>query len=125
MSDGLFEHPKINIMADGWYVVYHNGSVVTEHDVPSWGKVPKKKQIARLGLKWRHKRAEVKDKSNYIPPGSRYFRDIKHNLLTGVVVTGKPQLKERFIGYYSKKGKVKTVVDVITGKWSNRLEPYE
>jgi len=120
----LFQHVKVDKMKDGWYVVYGDGRVLTEHDVSGWTKIPDKKEIVRMGLKWRHKRSEIIGKRSYIAPGGKGFKDIKLNLANRTMVTGKAQVAERFIGYYSTKGKVKTVVNAKTGKWSNRLELY-
>jgi hypothetical protein len=114
-------HPKINQLEGGWYVIFRDGSVVTHKDKP-WAKIPKK-DIMVMGLKWRHKYIELRDKDNYIPPGETHMREISVARGDGVQVT-KQQLVGQFIGYYGEKGKVITRINTATGRVTKEEIPY-
>jgi hypothetical protein len=119
----VFAHPKINTLEGGWYVVYGDGSVVTENDMP-WIKVPNKTDIKIMGLKWRHKHFELEGKKAYVAPGETHMRELSMRD-TGKVSISKPSVVGRFIGYYDTDKKVITRVDLTSGKFITEEVPYD
>ena len=57
-------------MKRGWIAHYHDGRVITEDDMP-WNKVPEKRKIQRMILKWEDRIWELCDKENYTAPKKR------------------------------------------------------
>lgn len=116
----IVSHPKVNQLMGGWYVQYTNGEVLTQNDC-NWIKVPNKKNIKIMGLKWRHKHYELSDKLAYIPPGETLQKDLaigNKGIRTVSNVVG------RFIGYYSDDKKIIIRVNFKTGKFTKEEIPY-
>ena len=109
-------HPKLkDLQNGGWYVLFHDGTVITENDM-SWIKVPNKKDIRLMGLKWRHKQCEIEGKDNYLPPGQTHCRNFSVNSGNEIQIS-KQNILSRTIGYYDTDRKVIYRVDVNTGKF--------
>jgi len=117
-----YQHDKINKLEGGWYVVYEDGKVIIETDMP-WVKVPKKREIKIMGLKWRNKHFELKNKENYIPPGETHIRELAVSSNDQIQMT-KQSIVGRFIGYYDQECKVVTRVDISSGKFITEEVPY-
>lgn len=111
-----YSHQKINLLEGGWYVVFEDGSVITEAEMP-WVMVPNKKNIKIMGLKRHNKHYEIEGKRNYIAPGETHLRELAINNGTGVSVT-KQTLVGWFIGYYEGIKKILWRVDFETGKFT-------
>lgn len=97
----------MNLQA-GWFVVYKDGSMVTEDEV-HWDKVSKG-NIKILGLKWGDKVWSIRDKTAWVQfkRGSVSFSStgVSHNV----------DCEERCIGYYEGKSKVIYRVNNHTGR---------
>lgn len=117
-----YSHNKINLLEGGWYVVFNDGSVVVEGDMP-WIKVPNKKDIKIMGLKWRNKHFELEGKDSYVPPGETHVRELAVSSGEEIQIT-KQSLVGRFVGYYDEDHKVITRVDISTGKFITESIPY-
>ena len=111
-----YSHEKINQLEGGWYVVFSDGSVITENDM-IWVQVPNKKDIQIMGLKWRNKCFELKDKDSYIPPGETHMRELS-GAGDGKIQVTKQTLVGRFIGYYDEDCKVLSRIDTSSGEFT-------
>lgn len=98
-----YNHEKINILDGGWYIVFNDGSVITEQEM-SWIEVPNKRDIKLMGLKRHNKQYEIEGKENYIAPGETHYREIIVSPPDGHAIT-KQSLIGWFIGYCDKEGK--------------------
>lgn len=113
--------PKINLLEAGWYVIYQDGTCVTENEM-LWTQVPNKNNIKVMGLKWRHKYFELENKAPYVPPGETHFREIA--VSSAQLQVSEPSITARYIGYYGPKGKIITRVELATGKFITEEIPY-
>lgn len=106
------------IMPRGWVVQYTDGSVVCEDDMP-WNKVPNKKNIRRMILKWEDRLWSFDDKENYTVPAKKGYIDIT----LGGMTQG---IHSRTIGYYDVAEKCKIImrVEEATGKMTYEVEPF-
>jgi len=105
-------------MKRGWIVQFHDGTVITE-DQMQWIKVPKKKNIQRMILKWEDRIWDLCDKEHYIVPKKKGYVDVS----TGGTSQG---IHSRTIGYYDMEEKCKVIirVDEATGQMNYDLEPF-
>lgn len=117
----VVNHPKVNRLMGGWYIQYEDGGVVTQDEL-IWSKVPNKKNIKIMGLKWRHKHYELSDKLAYIPPGETIKKDLSISRNSLKTVSNKVG---RFIGYYDEDHKVIIRVNIETGKFTKEVVPYK
>lgn len=106
-----YKHEKINLLNGGWYVVFHDGTVVTEEEMP-WVSVPNKKNIKIMGLKRHNKHYEIIGKENYLAPGETHMREIIVSPGEGEAVT-KQTLVGWFIGYCEPDAKTYLRVSAI------------
>ncbi len=106
-------------MKRGWIVQYHDGSVITEDDMP-WNKVPEKRKIQRMILKWEDRIWELCDKENYTVPKKRGYVDVN----MGGTSQG---IDSRTIGFYDLEEKCKVIlrVEEATGQMNYDIEPFE
>lgn len=104
------------IMPRGWVVQYKDGSIICENEMP-WGKVPNKREIARMYLKWEDRMWSLDDKENYTAPGRREYFEPN---------TGRRGLHSRTIGYYDTEGKCRVLmrVEETTGRMSYETEAF-
>ena len=105
-------------MPKGWIVQYQDGSVFCEDDM-SWRKLPKKRDIRRVILKWEDRIWSFEDKENYTVPGTRGYLDVS----AGGVTQG---IHSRTIGYYDTEENCKIImrVDEATGKMTYETEAF-
>ena len=105
-------------MPRGWAVLYKDGTVVCEDEMP-WTKLPNKRDIRRVLLKWEDRIWSLDDKENYTVPKTRGYMDVN----TGGVSQG---IHSRAIGYYDleEKCKVYLRVDELTGRMTMETEPF-
>lgn len=94
----------------GWFVMYKDGSVVTEKEL-KWPKVVKG-QIEILGLKWHDKVWSIRGKTAWLQfkVGSVPFA------LNGLFFDSDIFCEERCIGYYEGKNKIVYRVNNRTGR---------
>lgn len=106
-------------MQRGWVVEYHDATVVCEDEM-SWTKLPNKKDIKRVLLKWEDRIWSLENKENYIVPKTRGYMDVNS---TGVSSQG---IDSRAIGYYDTEANCKVLyrVDETTGKMNIETEPF-
>ena len=106
-------------MRRGWIVQYKDGSVFYEDEMP-WKKLPNKKEITRVFLKWEERLWSFEDKENYTAPKTRGYIDSSG----GGITQG---IHSRAIGYYDKENKCKVYmrVEEATGKMTYETEPIE
>lgn len=105
-------------MLRGWIAQYKDGSVVCEDDM-AWVKVPKKRDIRRMILKWDDRFWSLEDKDNFTVPKKRGYIDVS--------LGGSSQgIHSRTIGYYDMEEKCKVVlrVEETTGKMEYEIEPF-
>lgn len=105
-------------MKRGWIVQYHDGSVICEDDMP-WVKVPKKRNIRKMILKWDDRFWSLENKENYTVPKKRGYIDVN--------LGGSSQgIHSRTIGYYDMEEKCKVIlrVEEDTGKMEYEIEPF-
>ena len=107
------------IMPKGWVVQYKDGSVVCEADMP-WKKLPNKKEIRKVILKWEDRIWSIDDKEHYTVPTTRGYIDVN----SASVSSG--GIHSRAIGYYDLENKCKVYlrVEEATGKMSFETEPF-
>lgn len=108
----VYSSPKINALTGGFYVVFKDGSVITEEEMP-WISIPNKKDIVIMGLKRCHKHYELTGKT-FGPPGETHVRELA--IASGGLQVTKQSLVGWFLSYYTKTEKVFFRVDAITGK---------
>ena len=118
-----YNHPKLNLLPGGWYIVYKNGEVTTEAEEIPWSLVPNKKDIQIMGLKRHNKYLELEGKESYIPPGETHMRELCINPGTGYAVT-KQTLQGWFIGFYDVDKKIIHRIDALTGAFTTEEAPY-
>jgi hypothetical protein len=106
-------------MRRGWIAQYVDGTVITEDDMP-WIKVPKKKNIRRMILKWDERIWDLNDKEHYTVPKKKGYVDVS----VGGISQG---IHSRTIGYYDLEEKCKVIlrVDEATGQMSYETEPFK
>lgn len=106
-------------MRRGWIVQYSDGRVITEDDM-SWNKVPEKKKIRRMILKWDERLWELVDKEHYAVPKKRGYVDVSQ----GGTSQG---IDSRTIGYYDMEDKCKVIIRVneATGQMNYDIEPFK
>ncbi len=106
---GITMDDKLMNLSKGWFVVYTDGSLVTEDDT-DWYKV-KRGDIQILGLKWHNKFWTISGKTAYVQfkRGSAGFSP------SGAVDTS-IVCEERCIGYYEGTSKVVYRVNEHTGR---------
>ncbi len=106
------------IMSRGWVVQFHDGTVICEEEMP-WIKVPHKKDIRRMFLKWEDRLYSIDNQEHYIVPQTRGYYDVNS---AGIMSEG---IHSRAIGYYDLEGKCKVVmrVEEATGKMSFETIP--
>lgn len=109
---GITMNDTLMNLVKGWFVVYKDGTLVTENQC-DWNKV-KKPEIHILGLKWGEKYWSIKGKSAYIQfkRGSVPFRP--------AAISNDPnsdyRCEARYIGYYEGAKKVLYRVDELSGR---------
>lgn len=106
-------------MPKGWIVQYKDGSVICEDDM-AWKKLPNKRDIRRVILKWEDRIWSLDDKEHYTVPTKRGFINVNSGNISG------PQIDSRAIGYYDleDKSRVYLRVDEATGKMEYEIEPF-
>ena len=107
-------------MPRGWIAQYRDGTVVCEAEM-AWHKLPNKKEISRVILKWEDRIWSFDDKENYIVPKTRGYIDVSPS--GGMSSQG---IHSRTIGYYDVENKEKVIlrVEEATGKMSYETEPF-
>jgi hypothetical protein len=106
-------------MPRGWIAQFRDGTIVCEDDMP-WKKVPNKRNIRRMILKWEDRTWSFDDKENYTVPSKRGYIDVN----MGGVSQG---IHSRTIGYYSIEEHCKVImrVDEATGKMALETIPFK
>lgn len=107
---GITMDDKMMNLSKGWFVVYADGSVVTEDEV-DWQKVERNK-IKILGLKWHQKFWTIRDKTSYI----QFKRASVPFSPSGICTEEDMRCEERCIGYYEGSSKVIYRVNNHTGQ---------
>ena len=105
-------------MRRGWIVQYKDGAVVCEDDM-LWIKVPRKKEIRRMILKWDDRFWTIEDKENFTVPKKTGYIDVS--------LGGSSQgIHSRTIGYYDIEERCKVIlrVEESTGKMEYEIEPF-
>lgn len=105
-------------MPKGWIAQFRDGSVICESDM-DWKKVPNKKEISRMVLKWEDRMWSLDDKETYTVPSKRGYVDVSTR-------GTKQGIHSRTIGYYDLQEKCKVFmrVEEATGKMSYEVEPF-
>ena len=106
------------IMPRGWVVQFQDGSTICEDDMP-WNKVPNKKNIQRMILKWEDRFWSLENKEHYTVPSKKGYVDVNS--------FGTSQgIHSRVIGYYDLEEKCKVLlrVEEATGKMTYETEPF-
>ena len=105
-------------MPKGWIVQYTDGRIFCEEDMP-WIKLPEKRKIRRVILKWEDRMWSLDDKENYMAPTTRSYMDcgaagISHGI------------DSRTIGYYSVEENCKVMmrVDEVTGQMKYETKEF-
>jgi hypothetical protein len=106
-------------MSRGWLVQYEDGSVICEEDM-NWNKVPKKKNIKKVLLKWEDRLWSIDNQEHYTAPTKRGYVDISP---AGHV--SDQMVDSRAIGYYDVQGGCKVFLRVseATGQMSWETVP--
>ncbi len=106
-------------MKRGWIAQFEDGTVICEDDMP-WNRVPEKKNICRMILKWEERIWDLVDKEHYTVPKKRGYVDVS----MGGVSEG---IDSRTIGYYDMEEKCKVILRVTeaTGQMNYDIEPFE
>ena len=106
------------IMPRGWVVQFQDGSTICEDDMP-WNKVPNKKSIQRMILKWEDRFWSLDNKEHYTVPSKKGYVDVN----TSGISQG---IHSRVIGYYDMQEQCKVLlrVEEATGKMTYETEPF-
>jgi hypothetical protein len=106
-------------MSKGWVVQYLDGTVICEDEM-SWRKLPNKKDIRRVILKWEDRIWALEGKENYTVPQIRGYMDVNS---AGSLNQG---IDSRTIGYYDVEDKCKVLMRVneTTGKMNYETIPF-
>jgi len=106
--EGVTMCDRLMNLSAGWFVVYKDGTLVTEDEM-HWNKV-RKGEIQILGLKWHDKIWTIKDKTAWVQfkRGSVAF--------SSSGVSDDSFCEERCIGYYEGSKKVIYRVSNRTGR---------
>jgi hypothetical protein len=106
-------------MLRGWVAEFKDGTVICEEDM-HWGKVPNKKDIKRVVLKYDDRLWSFEDKIAYTVPTKRGYIDVSAGGISP------HQIDSRTIGYYSIEDKCKVIlrVDEATGKATWETVPF-
>jgi len=107
------------IMPKGWIVLYKDGTVICEDEMP-WKKLPSKRDIRRVIIKWEDRIWSLDDKEHYTVPTTRGYVDVNSGAISGGGV------HSRAIGYYDLENKCKVYlrVEEATGKMSYETQPF-
>lgn len=105
-------------MPRGWVVEYQDGTVLCEDDM-SWNKLPNKKEIKRMILKWEDRTWSFDNKKHYTVPKTRGYVDVHSRGFS-------QGIHSRAIGYYDTEERCKVYmrVEEATGKMTYETEPY-
>lgn len=106
---GITMDDRMMNLGKGWFVIYKDGSVVTENDT-DWKDV-NRGEIDILGLKWHDKFWTVRDRTAYIQ-----FKRGSVGFSPAGGVTSDIVCEERCIGYYEGSSKVIYRVNERTGR---------
>jgi hypothetical protein len=108
-------------MPRGWIVQYKDGTVLCEADM-LWIKLPNKKNIDKVFLKWEERLWSIDDQEHFIVPAKRGYVDISP---TGLISEG--GIQSRTIGYYDLENKCKVIyrVDEATGRMQHETIPIK
>lgn len=106
-------------MLRGWIAQYKDGRVLCEEDMP-WTKLPNKRGIERLILRWDERWWSFDNKENYAAPTRREMININLGRV------GAPAVHSRTIGYYDSEEKCKVIlrVEEATGKATYETVPF-
>ena len=107
-------------MYRGWIAIYSDGRVFCEEDMP-WKKLPSKKEIVCVLLKWDDRFWSLDNKQHYMAPSRREM------VVIGAGGISAPMTQSRAIGYYDMETKERVVlrVDEATGRMSYETTPFE
>jgi hypothetical protein len=106
-------------MRRGWVVEYKDETVICEDEMP-WKKLPNRKNIKRVILKWENRLWSFDDKEHYTVPKTRGYMDVNS------AGTGNQGVDSRTIGYYNTEENCKIIMRVneVTGKMTYETEPF-
>lgn len=107
------------LMSKGWLVQYKDGSVVCENEMP-WKKLPNKRDIRRVVMKWEDRIWSLDDKEHYTVPSTRGYVDVNAAAISSGGV------HSRAIGYYDLETNCRVYlrVEEATGKMSYETQPF-
>lgn len=107
-------------MDRGWIVEYKDGHLVLEDEM-SWNKLPNKKDIRKVFLKWEDRLWSIENQENFTVPSRRGHIDISPS---GFI--GNEGLHSRTIGYYDTENKCKVIMRVVeaTGQMTYETIPF-
>jgi hypothetical protein len=92
-------------MRRGWVVEYRDGTIINENQM-SWNKLPNRKDIIRLSLKWDGKQWDLRNKEAYAQKKRAMSAPGCPNIF----------IIARYIGYYEGAKKIFYKVDEFTGQ---------
>lgn len=106
-------------MRRGWIVLYEDGKVFCEEDM-HWKKLPNKKDIIRVILKWDERFWHIDAKEHYLPPSRREM------VIIGTGGVSHPITQSRTIGYYDMETNERVImrVDEATGRMTYETQPF-
>jgi hypothetical protein len=111
---GITMTDSIMNLSRGWFVVYNDGSVITEEET-TWNKV-RKGDIKLVGLKWFDKFWTIPNKTAYVAPFKRGSVSFSSSGSSSDILC-----EERCIGYYEGSSKVVYRVNERTGRMSMQV----
>ena len=106
-------------MPKGWIAVFKDESVICEDDMV-WNKVPNKKNICQMILKWEDRLWDLTNKECYTVPNKRGYVDVNSSSIS-------QGIHSRTIGYYDLEEKCKVFirVDEVTGQMQYETESFK
>ncbi len=107
-------------MDRGWIVQYQDGHLILENEM-HWRKVPNKRDIRKVFLKWEDRIWSIENQENYTVPTRRGYVDISPS---GAI--GNEGVHSRTIGYYDTENKCKVIMRVVeaTGQMAYETIPF-
>lgn len=110
-------------MSRGWVVLYKDGTIVCEDDMP-WKKLPNKKDIKKVFMKYEDRIWSIDNQKYYTVPTKRGYHDI--SMSAGGASISPQGIHSRTIGYYDVENKCKVFLrcDEVNGRVTWETEDF-
>lgn len=110
-------------MPRGWVVQYKDGTAICEDDM-HWKKLPNKKDIKKVLLKYEDRLWSIDNQEHYTVPTKKGYHDISISA-AGAQISPRG-IQSRTIGYYDMENKCKVILrcEESSGRISWEVEDF-